>query len=251
MRGESCVVSGSSNSLRAHSLAGVDGCKAGWFAVLLDIETGEISSEVFRSAKELCGALADAAVIAVDVPVGLTDRGQRECDREARKRLGRPRASSVFPAPIRAALGARTRKQASAVQLRLDGRGIGVQVWNILPKIREWDSFLRSNPAMARRVFEVHPELSFWALNGFRPMKHNKKTLEGRRQRREVLVKEFGSAVLDEVRSSRTPREVADDDLHDAFAALWTARRIYAGAASRLPETAPRDSTGLPMAIWY
>jgi len=110
------VASGRTYLLKTHSLAGVDGCKGRWLAVWLDLKTGVISSRVFDSAKDLCGALASVAVIAADVPIGLTNRGPRECDREARKRLGRPRASSVFPAPIRAALAAGSRTQASRIK---------------------------------------------------------------------------------------------------------------------------------------
>jgi hypothetical protein len=41
--------------------------------------------------------------------------------------------------------------------------------------------------------------------------------------------------------------EVADDDILDAFAALWTAERIAPGEAVTLPEVPPRDRHGLPM----
>jgi predicted RNase H-like nuclease len=44
---------------------------------------------------------------------------------------------------------------------------------------------------------------------------------------------------------------VADDDILDAFAALWTAERITSGVAVTLPENKPLDSTGLPMRIVY
>jgi predicted RNase H-like nuclease len=42
------------------------------------------------------------------------------------------------------------------------------------------------------------------------------------------------------------------DDFLDACAALWTAERIYRGAAERLPsaEKPERDERGLDMAIW-
>jgi predicted RNase H-like nuclease len=41
---------------------------------------------------------------------------------------------------------------------------------------------------------------------------------------------------------------VADDDILDALAALWTARRIQSGSATRLPSgPEERDAFGLPM----
>ncbi len=212
---------------------------------------GKISSACARTPAELCQALALADVIAVDVPIGLTENGPRQCDCEARKLLSAPRASSVFPAPIRSVLTAGTRERASLAQRKIDGRGISAQGWGIVPKICEWDAYLRAHRQIAKRIFEVHPEVSFWALNAFRPMQYGKKSADGRRERRELLVREFGTNALDETRSRHTRREVTEDDLHDAFVALWTAHRIHAGLAKRLPESSAHDSEGLPMAIWY
>jgi len=233
-----------------HSVAGVDGSRAGWFAVSLDA-TGKIGSAVVATPRELCEALGEADVIAVDVPIGLTESGPRQCDQEARKALCAPRASSVFPPPIRSLLTAATREQASLAQKQIDGRGIGVQAWGIFPKIREWDRCLRGNSQLAKHVFEAHPEVCFWALNAFQPMRYGKKLPEGRSERRNLLAREFGARALDETRSRHTRREVADDDLYDAFVALWTAHRIHARIAKCFPESPPRDSVGLPMVIWF
>lgn len=53
---------------------------------------------------------------------------------------------------------------------------------------------------------------------------------------------------FDLVRRSVGRRAAADDDILDAFAALWTAERIFHGAARMFPEPpTPRDSMGLPM----
>ena len=41
------------------------------------------------------------------------------------------------------------------------------------------------------------------------------------------------------------------DDLYDALAALWTARRIKRGIAETLPEEPSADEHGLPMRIVY
>jgi predicted RNase H-like nuclease len=43
----------------------------------------------------------------------------------------------------------------------------------------------------------------------------------------------------------------ADDDINDAFAVLWTARRIHAGRARGIPDPPERDARGIGMAIWY
>jgi len=60
----------------------------------------------------------DLAVLAIDIPIGLLD-GPRACDKAARKLLGQPRGSSVFPALSRPALGAQTYPEASCPESRL------------------------------------------------------------------------------------------------------------------------------------
>jgi predicted RNase H-like nuclease len=77
--------------------------------------------------------LASAAeVICVDIPVGLLDGpGQRPCDTAARRLLGRPRASSVFPPPCRPALTAGDYETACEQNFRVCGRRISRQAYNI------------------------------------------------------------------------------------------------------------------------
>ena len=54
-----------------------------------------------------------------------------------------------------------------------------------------------------------------------------------------------------EARASIARRHAADDDIADAFAALWTARRIVAGIARSLPDVPSLDRAGLPMRMVY
>ena len=83
---------------------GVDGCKGGWFSVGID-RTGGFETKVFCSFRKLLGYYMDAKLILVDIPIGLPERkGGRDCDRAARRLLGRPRGSSVFPTPSRQAV---------------------------------------------------------------------------------------------------------------------------------------------------
>ncbi len=232
-------------------VAGVDGCPTGWFCVLWDRHGDGIGARILSRASDIVALSASYDAIAVDIPVGLTEAGPRDCDREARAVLRAPRASSVFPAPIRPALGARDRLEASEITRRADGRGVGVQSWGILPKIADVDAALRAAPAARRRIWEVHPEVSFWAWNGNRPMQHGKKSREGRRERLALVEATFGANAFAVTRGRFTKKQVADDDVLDAFAAAWTAERILRGVAQSLPEQPPRDRAGLPMGIWY
>jgi predicted RNase H-like nuclease len=84
------------------TLAGVDGCRGGWIAVI--DEGGRLNSRVFADWSQLMTELERATLIGVDIPIGLPGKGSRACDLEARRRLGRPRGSSVFPAPVRGVL---------------------------------------------------------------------------------------------------------------------------------------------------
>ncbi len=235
-------------------LAGVDGCKGGWFSVLARITHGScVQTLRFALYEQFSKVLARPerpAIVAVDIPIGLLDSprpGGRDCDREARRVLGRRRHSSVFTPPIRRALAAHSYHDA----LRLNGQGMSRQAFGILPKIREVDCELTK--ARQQHVYEAHPELAFAALAGT-PMEQNKKTRRGR-QARECLLRDFyGHHYIDAdpLRSQFGLRLVAVDDILDAYALVCTAVRIAAGNVTRLPHAdSPRDRKGLPMEIWY
>jgi len=187
-----------------------------------------------------------SALTAVDIPIGLPAAEPRACDLEARRLLQR-RASSVFPAPVRAALAAESYQTACDASERRCGKRLSKQTYAILPKIRDVDAVLRHSPALKETVREVHPEVSFYFWNGEQPMEHPKHSGLGFAERLGLVEEVFGE-VTEPIRQ-RFPRSaVADDDILDALAALWTARRLYAGTAARLG-TGERDERGLPMQI--
>jgi predicted RNase H-like nuclease len=175
----------------------------------------------------------DLVAVAVDIPIGLPDRGPRSCDVEARTRLG-PRRSSVFPAPVRAVLGCATWEEANARSRAVDGRGLPRQAFNLLPKIGEVDGLL--SPARQARIVEAHPELCFASIAGA-PLLQPKRTVAGRDVR---------SALAGVVPAPLSG--AAADDVLDAHAALWTARRVAAGDEERLGG-GERDRRGLRMEI--
>lgn len=185
------------------------------------------------------------AVVAIDVPIGLLERGARECDAEARRLLG-VRRSSVFPAPIRPMLVARSHAEASQIRHRLEDKRVSIQTWGILPKIAEVDRFLRASPGRRDVLREAHPEVSFFLLNGRRPMSHPKRTARGQAERLRALGRWSGRAAQDAL-AERADLGCQSDDIVDAFAALWTAERIHAGTAISIPGTPPRDAHGLRM----
>src|SRR6185295_8826152 len=173
------------------------------------------------------------ALAAIDIPIGLPDSGAREADSAARKFVG-PRASSVFPCPIRPALAAASWQEACAITYQHNGHRISKQTFAILPKIRAVDEKVRSTD-LKQRLFEVHPEVSFASWQGS-PTLYAKKDVRGHEQRRALITGHFGADAFASVVSQIGSRSVAADDIADAFAALWSAERLLAGAAQRLPE---------------
>lgn len=229
-------------------VVGVDGCPGGWVAVGYDCDTPTLSYAVHASFPELLATYPDAAAIGVDIPIGLAEAEPRRCDLEARRVL-RSKASSVFPAPDPRLITAPTFEQALARARTLTGKGISVQVFGIFPKILEVNWTM--TPARQDRVFEVHPEVSFWALAGGLPMVHPKAKPEGYEERHSLLVEAIGIAVPDRADAFKLARPASPDDVLDAIVAAWTARRWAEGLADRLPTDPQVDARGLRMEIVF
>lgn len=232
-------------------VAGLDACPDGWI-VVAEEAGGALSARVARGFADAIRDLPGDAIVGVDIPIGLTDQGQRACDRAARKLLGRPRGSSVFAAPVRGVLGIREYREACDAHRRIDGRGMSRQSFAIMAKIEQVDAVLRSGPASLReRVVEVHPEVAYCLWNGGRPMTHPKKTAAGRTERRRLIEATWPGVAGGLVRElDATGARYGVDDLYDALAALWTARRVREGTARTFPDDqSPRDAYGLRMAI--
>jgi predicted RNase H-like nuclease len=182
------------------------------------------------------------AAVAVDIPIGLTANGPRRADVEARRQLG-PRRSSVFPAPVRSVLDAASYDEACALSRAACGKAISKQLFNILPKIREVDALV--TPLRQQRVFEMSPELSLAVLAGA-PMVHAKTTAAGRAERVAVLGDVFGHDQIEHhVNTKRTGAQA--DDVLDAFAGAWTARRF--ASAHHLQLGGDVDERGLRMEV--
>lgn len=241
---------------RAGTVYGVDGCRKGWFYFAL-VSGGEPCGVVVDTIAELVARTNNLDRIFIDIPIGLSnDEKGRPCDREARRKLGRPRASSVFPAPARSVLTAKSYKDANCQNRRAVGKGLTRQTYAIVPKIREVDCLLRCNEKARGTVREVHPEVCFWALAGCSPMRHNKKTACGFDERLSLLecfepyVGTSFRESFGQIRRKYRCSDLADDDILDAMAAAVTALADPV-ALKTLPECPMRDSCDLPMEIVY
>jgi predicted RNase H-like nuclease len=226
------------------ALAGVDGCAGGWAYVLE--EGKQLTGFVVLSFGQILDRLPENAIVAIDIPIGLLDKGARSCDLEARRFLHAPRASSVFAAPVRAALSSGTYTDACDAHFLADGRRMSKQAFAILPKIKEVDEVLSQRPELQDRIREIHPEVCFAVWNGGRAMQHRKSRPAGRIER-ELLIDALWPGERERLRSELRRFRCRADDLNDAFAALWTARRIRDGVALVFPHTPAVDRFGLRM----
>jgi predicted RNase H-like nuclease len=119
-------------------------------------------------------------------------------------------------------------------------------MFHLLDKIREVDAAV--TPALQEKIFECHPEVSFWAMNGRVSLDNPKKRRAGHDERRALLLAQGYSEGF--LRSAVFRRVTAGmDDFFDACACAWTAARIFRGEAIRFPDVPPLDAKGLRMEI--
>lgn len=261
-------------------LIGVDGCRLGWLAVSaflvpdspgdLDLATGsprphrlgDVQARILPDLEPWLASLEETEqpwqpqlgpkggplapwLVSIDMPIGLSEAGPRRCDQEARRFLGHPRGTSVFPAPIRPMLPAPDYGEACAIGRASDGRALSRQAWNLLPRIRQLDDLLQRRIPWRQRIGEAHPEVIFQLWAG-QPLAEGKRQLGGRHQRRELIEARWPGVVA--AATAQLPRGGwAADDLLDALACLRAAERRATGIALELG--GDPDRTGLAMAI--
>jgi predicted RNase H-like nuclease len=234
---------------------GVDGCPAGWLALRVDDGPFDVArgAGVFESITALWSAVgADAVTVWIDIPIGLPDAAQRAVDVAARGVLGQ-RRSSVFSVPVRAAFDAPDYPAACDANQAVTGKRFAKQTWNIMPKIREVDAFLRGAPSLAAQVVESHPEVVFAALNGgpdavFRPMAYSKKHALGFLDRLETLRRYRPDAdQIVRLVYAAYEKHVTVDDVVDALALSIAGR----WPLKTLPDRPAYDRHHLPMQVVY
>lgn len=235
--------------MKTPGIAGTDGCRSGW-VVVRRIAYGPIEAEVVPDAATLIRSVAANHRLLVDVPIGLTEIGPREADRMARRFLGWPRMTSVFSAPIRPVLEAKSYDDASRIRRDVEHKGMSRQAWAITPKIREMDIAIRELDPGQSMVREGHPEVSFKAWAGD-PMQNKKKKPAGRAERERLIAGHFGESLVSNLWPQLRGRGVAKDDFIDALAMLWSAERLRAGQEQVIPPEPDHDNYGLRMEIVY
>jgi predicted RNase H-like nuclease len=177
------------------------------------------------------------SIIALNAPVGGLDQatvGGRACDREARALLGR-RGSAVKSAPINV-------DSPGGTDLLPDH--VDAITRTLLPRYKEVAREMA--PFRQRTIYEVNADLSFFQLNEDIPMRWSKYSEKGLGERRSVLESKLPGALR--IIDAEVPGATLSH-LLDAAAILWTARRIFAKAAVRIPSEPEWDEQGLRMEL--
>src|SRR5262249_5130611 len=207
-------------------VAGVDGTKGGWVAIVL--EYGRVASDFLCLPIETrFDELSDAALIAIDVPIGF---GPRKADAAARTFL-RGAGSTVFTTPSRDVL---ERKFGPGLGVSAQAHALGQRIIHVT-RLAQVDT----------RVPEGHPEVSFRAMNEVQPLRYRKKSAGGALERTELLRRH--GIELDRLEAAA---KAPLDDVLDAAASAWSAHRIALGTARTLPDS-PEVADGHQIAIWY
>lgn len=228
-------------------MLGVDACKTGWIGIVLADDDAPTACH----AREIADLVATAAgrerldVVAIDIPIGLADRGRRQADELARKAAG-ARRQSVFMTPVRPALEAEDYATANRESQRINNSGISSQAYALRTKVLQVDRWIRHAEA---RVVEVHPEVCFAELAKLSggPLTAGKKSWTGAQQRTALLA---GQGIEPAADLGSAGSAAAVDDVLDAGVAAWTARRVARGEARSLPDPPQFFSDDLACAIW-
>jgi predicted RNase H-like nuclease len=221
----------------------VDASKNGWIGIVLDgDDVGAVAAATIAEIVALAEVDGGMTAIGIDIPIGLSNTSLRQADLLARGLIG-PRRSSVFTTPVRAALEAADHATAVALNRQATGQGVSIQAYGLRAKILQVDAWLSRS---GRRVAEVHPEVCFARMAG-RPLQDSKTTWAGTEHRRALLAAEGIRVPAD---LGAAGRGAAVDDVLDAAAVAWTARRLVTGRAVPIPDPPELLDDGRRCAIW-
>ena len=225
---------------------GVDGCRGGWIACILD--HGELRTERYGSVEMLIKQYPEFDAFLIDMAIGLrSSADQLRPDDLARKELG-ARSSSVFPIPCRQAVYADTEEEQKKENMQAFGKSLAKQSIAIIAKIRELDEFLKSHPQYKNRILESHPELDFARLRGSAVMT-GKKEFSGFTERAAILKKYLPGQSFGGMRDKARELKCNPDDLLDAACLAVTAMLSSQGLCETIPEIPEQDDQGLFMKL--
>jgi predicted RNase H-like nuclease len=181
----------------------------------------------------------DAA--AINIPLGFPDEPTPHesfgsCEDEAREMIGWPRRVALRPIPSRAALNAKTRAEALALE-----------PWLTTYDFRRFRWLIQAanvfQPFHQRSFYSASPELSFTLLNEDQPLRSSPFHEDGVLERMALIRNKLPGA--EELITQVPPDGAGQWHVMNAVALLWTARRASGRAMNRLPMDPTWDTKGL------
>jgi len=194
-------------------LAAVVGVKAGWFVLRETPLPGPWSWFVAPTFEKAMQRLDNYEVVAVDAPLSITEFPPHSDDG--------------------------------------DEPGIRERYRRPVEKVCEVHEYMRGNPGAGHHVYEVHPRLSFLELKGGARELQAAERKPRFRDQLSYLCDIFPTQALHQALTAFRHAEASRHDILDAFAMLWSAKRIATSRAERLPSMPVYDARGFDMAIWY
>ncbi|MDC0183167.1 DUF429 domain-containing protein [Nitrosomonadales bacterium] len=217
---------------------GIDGCRAGWIITKI-LDDQSLSFHIIENLDDNYLKKGNISHIGIDIPLILSETGKRFAETEARTIL-KKRSCTIFSPPTFSALKANNYIEASEINFRQSGKRLSKQSWNLFPKIKQAQKFLKYNNKI--NLFEIHPELSFMAMNDMNLVLESKKTIIGKKIRIKLIKRFFPSFSFELVRKKYNKNEVLDDDILDSISVVWSTQRIVDNIAQFVPKKPEKNN---------
>ena len=224
------------------TIAGVTPCPGGWLVLPGRIAGVTVIAEeafVVKTLAEFLDYRPKFDFAGVNVPFGYPEYPNvkyRRCDKEARGMMGWPHRAGIHPVPSRAALFAKSRKDALAIEPWLTRNDFRHFKW-----MKEAAQEIQ--PFHSRSYYSGHPALSFQHMNGDVPLTTSPYHAAGQVERLDLIRAKLPG--VEDVVSRVPPEGAGQVHMYEAAAMLWTARRATGRAVSRLPMDPEWDEAGI------
>ncbi len=223
---------------------GVDGCKGGWIAAILD--HGKLILKKYTWLQDIISMYPEFDEFLIDMVIGLQSSTEHIRPDSYARSLIKERTSTIFPAPCRQAVYASSVSEAYQENERVLGKKFTPLTVGILPKMREVDVFLQKHSEFKNVIKESHPEVCFAKLNG-KTVLSKKSEMDGIEERIQILTPYIKELSLAKLLYVAKDFRCNVDDVIDAICLAVTANYVYHDKFMLLPEAPMEDETGLLM----
>tara|TARA_B100000900_G_scaffold408126_1_gene421908 strand:- start:1723 stop:2472 length:750 start_codon:yes stop_codon:yes gene_type:complete len=230
---------------------GVDGYKNGWCCCSIE---NNISFSTHQNIQSIIELYPNFDKIFIDIPIGLSStNNKRLIDEKLRKHLPKGKKSSVFNAPSRTAVNCKDYNEAKTKEIKISGKSISIQSWNISNKINEIDKFLKCNPKQVEKIHESHPELCFYDLNNKKALEFNKKNINGFKERIDILKNYIEDVyeLSEKFYFLSKKKGIKKDDILDATSLALSAKLWKKNGKRIITQTISKDEHNIPFGIYY